>query len=79
LTRQAKPSPALYERALARANSIADYSLHVGDSYILDVLGARSVGITPILLDRRRHLQENNVDCILIHSLTDLLELLEIS
>ena len=79
LTRQAKPSPALYERALARANSIADYSLHVGDSYILDVLRARSVGITPILLDRRRHLQENNVDCILIHSLTDLLELLEIS
>ena len=79
LTRHAKPSPALYEQALARANSIGDYTLHIGDSYIHDVLGARSVGITPILLDRSRHLQESNVDCILIHSLTDLLELLEIS
>jgi putative hydrolase of the HAD superfamily len=79
LTRHAKPSPALYEQALARANSIADYTLHVGDSYIHDVLGARSVGITPILLDRLRHLQESNVDCILIHSLTDLLDMLELS
>lgn len=78
LTRHAKPSPSLYELALQRANSIADYTLHVGDSYILDVLGARSVGITPVLLDRRHQLQARNVDCILIHSLTGILDLLEI-
>ena len=30
----------LYELALQRANSIADYTLHIGDSYIHDVLGA---------------------------------------
>ncbi|HZU67992.1 MAG TPA: HAD-IA family hydrolase [Ktedonobacteraceae bacterium] len=77
-TRHAKPSPTLYERALQRANSIADYTLHVGDSYIHDVLGARAVGITPVLLDRQRTLEESNVDCLLVHSLTDLLQLLEI-
>ena len=79
VTRHAKPSPMLYELALQRANSIADYTIHIGDSYIHDVLGARAVGITPVLLDRPGRLEENSVDCLLIHSLYDLLELLEIS
>jgi FMN phosphatase YigB (HAD superfamily) len=79
VTRHAKPSPALYELALQRANSIPDYTIHIGDSYIHDVLGARAVGITPILLDRHRRLEESNVDCLLVHSLDDLLELLEVS
>jgi HAD superfamily hydrolase (TIGR01549 family) len=77
IVRHAKPSPSLYELALQRANSIGDYTLHVGDSYIHDVLGARSVGITPILLDRSRKIQESDVDCILIHSLTEVVDLLE--
>jgi len=68
----------LYELALQRANSIADYSLHIGDSYIHDVLGARAVGITPVLLDRGKHLEESHVDCLLVHSLTELLDLLEV-
>jgi FMN phosphatase YigB (HAD superfamily) len=77
VTRHAKPSPMLYEMALERANSIADYTLHIGDSYIHDVLGARAVGMTPVLLDRPGHLEESNVDCLLIHSLAELLDLLE--
>jgi putative hydrolase of the HAD superfamily len=77
VTRHAKPSPLLYEMALERANSIADYTLHIGDSYIHDVLGARAVGMTPVLLDRPGHLEESNVDCLLIHSLEELLDLLE--
>lgn len=77
IVRHAKPSPSLYELALERANSIGDYTLHVGDSYVHDVLGARSVGITPILLDRSRTVQESDVDCILIHSLTEMVDLLE--
>ena len=77
LTRHAKPSPLLYEMALERANSIADYTLHIGDSYIHDVLGARAVGMTPVLLDRPGHLEESNVDCLLIHSLAELLDILE--
>lgn len=78
-TREGKPSPALYELALQRSNAIADYTVHVGDSYINDVLGARSVGITPILLDRKRRLEPGDVDCTLIHSLTEVLELLEVA
>ncbi len=78
VARHAKPSPSLYELALQRADSIADYTLHIGDSYIHDVLGARAVGITPVLLDRAGRLQESNVDCLLVHSLTELLELLEV-
>jgi putative hydrolase of the HAD superfamily len=79
VTRHAKPSPALYELALQRSNSIPDYTIHIGDSYIHDVLGARAVGITPILLDRHRRLEENNVDCLLVHSLRGLLDLLGVS
>lgn len=74
----AKPSSTLYETALKRSNSIADYSLHIGDSYTLDVLGARAVGMTPVLLDRKRLLRPEQVDCLLIHSLSDLLLLLEL-
>jgi FMN phosphatase YigB (HAD superfamily) len=77
-TRHAKPSPMLYEMALQRANAIADYTLHIGDSYIQDVLGARAVGITPVLLDRAGRLEASNVDCVLVHSLYELLDLLEV-
>jgi HAD superfamily hydrolase (TIGR01549 family) len=79
VTRHAKPSPMLYELALQRANAIPDYSIHIGDSYIQDVLGARAVGITPVLLDRAHRLTEQNVDCLLVHSLDELLDLLEVS
>lgn len=78
LTGHAKPSPSLYETALERADTVADYTIHVGDSYTLDVLGARAVGIAPVLLDRKGQLAPDQVDCLLIHSLTDMLALLEI-
>jgi putative hydrolase of the HAD superfamily len=77
--RHAKPSPYLYEQALQRTNSIADYTLHIGDAYIQDVLGARAAGITPVLLDRQRRLDETAIDCQLIHSLSELPGLLEIA
>lgn len=76
--RHAKPSPILYEGALQRANAIAEFALHIGDMYVQDVLGARSVGITPVLLDRHQRLQENQVDCLVVHSLFELLDLLEV-
>ncbi|GAC1426942.1 MAG: hypothetical protein PVS3B3_08010 [Ktedonobacteraceae bacterium] len=78
VTRYGKPSPHLYDLALQRTNSIADYALHIGDSYVYDVLGARSVGITPVLLDRPRRLTQDTVDCLLVHSLDELLDLLEV-
>ncbi len=77
-TRHAKPSPMLYQQALERANAVADYTLHIGDSYIHDVLGARAVGMIPVLLDRASRLEADNVDCLLVHSLYELLDLLEV-
>ncbi len=77
-TRYAKPSPMLYQQALERANAVPDYALHIGDSYIHDVLGARSVGMTPVLLDRADRFKAENVDCLLVHSLYEMLDLLEI-
>lgn len=76
--RLAKPDPALYHLALERADAIPDYALHVGDSYIRDALGARAVGITPVLIDRTRTLSEGVPDCPLVYDLLELLDLLEI-
>ncbi|HVU69546.1 MAG TPA: HAD family hydrolase [Ktedonobacteraceae bacterium] len=78
VTGHAKPSALLYETALERANSVADYAIHIGDSYTQDVLGARAAGMIPILLDRKRQVRPEQIDCLLIHSLSDLLPLLEI-
>ncbi len=79
VTRCAKPEPALYDLALQRAGAVADYAIHIGDSYIHDVLGARAVGITPILLDRPGNVRAEDVDCVLIRNLQEVLDLLEIS
>jgi putative hydrolase of the HAD superfamily len=49
----AKPSPAIFARALELAGTSAADCLHVGDSLTEDVAGARAVGIEAVLLDRR--------------------------
>jgi putative hydrolase of the HAD superfamily len=48
----AKPSPQLYRLALEQAGVEPGAALMVGDSYRADVLGARSVGMAGVLLDR---------------------------
>lgn len=76
--RRAKPDPELYRLALERADVVADYAVHIGDSYVRDVLGARSMGIHPVLIDRMRLLQPETVDCPLVYDLHGLLDLLGI-
>jgi putative hydrolase of the HAD superfamily len=78
VTRHAKPEPDLYDLALQRVGGIADYAIHIGDSYIYDVLGARAAGMTPILIDRPGRVRAEDIDCILIRDLRELLNLLEI-
>ncbi|HET8913445.1 MAG TPA: HAD hydrolase-like protein, partial [Ktedonobacteraceae bacterium] len=68
----------LYELALQRSNAISDYALHIGDSYIHDVLGARAAGMTPVLLDRPNRLQGQPIDCLKVNTLTELIDLLDI-
>jgi putative hydrolase of the HAD superfamily len=78
VVRHAKPDPALFATALQRADAIPDYALHIGDSYVLDVLGARAAGITPILLDRAARHDPAALDCLVVRDLYDLLVMLEI-
>ena len=47
-----KPNPLIFQTALQRAGVDASEAVHVGDQYKIDVLGARGVGINPILIDR---------------------------
>lgn len=71
-----KPQPEIFHMALDRAGSKPHETLHVGDHYYADVLGARSVGITPILIHRsERHI---NADCKVIGSLESLLDIIDI-
>jgi putative hydrolase of the HAD superfamily len=47
-----KPDPRIFLAALERAAVTAEEAIHVGDQYQSDVVGARGVGIKPLLLDR---------------------------
>jgi len=49
-----KPSPEIFSAALTRAGVAAHEALYVGDTYVLDVLGARGVGMPAALIDRDR-------------------------
>ncbi len=66
-----KPSPLIFLTALQRAGVSALEAVHVGDQYKIDVLGARGVGIAPILLDRYNLYSEVS-DCPRIQSLAEL-------
>ena len=48
----AKPDPAIFRRALTKCDANAEQAVHVGDTYDLDVLGARAAGVAAILIDR---------------------------
>ena len=49
----AKPEPAIFSHALAHHGLAPECAVHVGDSYEMDVLGARAAGLQPVLIDRR--------------------------
>lgn len=50
-----KPDRRLYEVALQRAGTAPSETVHVGDMYVEDVLGARNVGVRPFLIERGPH------------------------
>jgi len=66
-----KPKPPIFLAALDKAGVNASEAVHVGDQYKLDVIGARGIGINPILIDRYDMYPEVS-DCPRIHSLTEL-------
>lgn len=71
----AKPEREIFTQALALARVEARESLHIGDSYDADIVGARTAGLTPVLVDRRA--PENKAsDYLTVNSLQDVLRLL---
>lgn len=70
-----KPHPPIFLAALERAGVTPSEALHVGDQYHSDVLGARGVGISPLLLDRDGF-WEGIKDCPRIRSLGEIVNYL---
>jgi HAD superfamily hydrolase (TIGR01549 family) len=70
-----KPDPRLFEIALSRSGAVADTTVHVGDLYQVDVVGARAAGLRAVLLDAGN--LYHDVDCPRVGSLPELCDLLE--
>jgi HAD superfamily hydrolase (TIGR01509 family) len=67
-----KPNPRLFEIALERAGARVESTIHVGDLYQVDVVGARAAGLRAVLLDETG--QHPDADCDRVASLAELVE-----
>ena len=67
-----KPDPRFFEIALARSGSRKETTVHVGDFYEIDVVGARRAGLSAILLDPTGVNRDR--DCERVASLDELAE-----
>jgi len=70
-----KPDPEIFRIALERSGSDAETTLHVGDIYHVDVVGARAAGLQAILVDRGD--LHDDRDCVRVADLTELADLLD--
>ena len=70
-----KPHATMFNTALKLTAVAAAESVHVGDQYRSDVLGARAVGMHGVLIDRSGW-QKEEVDCPKISNLVELEQLL---
>jgi putative hydrolase of the HAD superfamily len=69
-----KPDPRFFEIALQRSGSRKETTVHVGDFYEIDVVGARRAGLDAILLDPANVNEDR--DCVRVRSLDELATLL---
>jgi putative hydrolase of the HAD superfamily len=70
----AKPDPGIFQAALAEAGADPAATVHVGDQPANDVVAARAVGITPVLIDRFARYPEPD-DAHRVEDLTGLMTL----
>jgi len=66
-----KPRPEIFRLALDKAGVKADESVFIGDVYEQDIVGARGVGMKPILISRNGN---TACDCIVISDLSQVLD-----
>jgi putative hydrolase of the HAD superfamily len=70
-----KPDPAIFREALTRSSLPAEQTIYVGDYYEVDVVGARSAGMLPVLFDPVS--AYDDVDCHVVTRIGLLPELIE--
>jgi putative hydrolase of the HAD superfamily len=70
-----KPDPRFFQLALDRIGATAATTIHVGDLFHVDVVGARAAGIRPVLLDVAD--LYHDADCTRVRSLSALVEVLQ--
>jgi HAD superfamily hydrolase (TIGR01549 family) len=68
-----KPNPRLFELALEQSRADAASTIHVGDLYYVDVIGARNAGLREGILFDKAGLYDG-VDCPRVSSLAALVE-----
>ncbi|MFX0097533.1 MAG: HAD family hydrolase [Candidatus Hodarchaeota archaeon] len=69
-----KPAKRIFEFALQKLNATAQNCIFVGDNPKWDVIGARTVGIRPVLIDRQNEMSD--IDERRIKNLAELWDLL---
>lgn len=67
-----KPDPRLFRIALEKSGADPVSTIHVGDLYEVDVVGARAAGLRGVLLDERGLYED--ADCPRVRSLRELLQ-----
>jgi putative hydrolase of the HAD superfamily len=68
-----KPDPRLFQIAMEQSGAAPETTMHVGDLYHVDVLGARAAGLSGVLYDEAGLYED--VDCPKVSSLGQLVEL----
>ena len=67
-----KPDPRFFELALGRSGARRESTIHVGDIYHVDVVGARAAGLRAVLLDQAGLYP--GADCPRVSSLAELVK-----
>ena len=67
-----KPDPRFFDIALQRSGAARDTTIHVGDLYYVDVVGARNAGLRGVLLDEAD--LRPDADCPRVRTLEELVQ-----
>jgi HAD superfamily hydrolase (TIGR01549 family) len=70
-----KPDPRFFEIALERSSAKKETTIHVGDLYYVDILGARNAGLRGVLVDEAD--LRPDADCPRIRTLDELVKKIE--
>jgi putative hydrolase of the HAD superfamily len=71
-----KPDRAIFDKLLSFIGRPAHEIMYIGDNYYADIVGSRSAGMHPVLVDTSGIYED--ADCTKINSITDLPALLQL-